>query len=55
MMKTFLGWVLIFLSLLVIFSMILNNHILWFVVDILVILVCGASGLFLLSAKKSSG
>ena len=54
-MKSFLGWALIFLSLLVIFSMILNNHVLWLVVDILVILVCGASGLFLLTDKKPSG
>lgn len=54
-MKRILGGVLVFLSLLVIVSMILNNHTLWLVVDILVILGCGVSGLFLLLGKKSSG
>jgi hypothetical protein len=51
-MKTLLGWVLLFLSGLVMVSMIINNHILWFIVDILVILGCGVSGLFLLIRRQ---
>lgn len=52
MMKKIFGWLLLILSVLVIISMIVNNHILWFIVDILVIAGCGFSGVFLLIEKK---
>ncbi|MCK4836593.1 MAG: hypothetical protein KAT17_08140 [Candidatus Aminicenantes bacterium] len=51
-MKKIFGWLLIILSVLVIISMIVNNHLLWFIVDILVILGCGISGIFLLVRKQ---
>lgn len=51
-MKKSIGWLLILLAILVIFSMIINNNTLWFIVDILVILGCLLAGSFLLVEKK---
>ncbi|MDD5688098.1 MAG: hypothetical protein PHE88_09745 [Elusimicrobia bacterium] len=43
-----IGTLLIGLSVLVIIAMIVNNLIFWFIVDILVILICGISGVILI-------
>lgn len=51
-MKKSIGWLLILLAILVIFSMIINNHTLWFIVDILVILGCLLAGIYLLVGKR---
>jgi hypothetical protein len=50
-MKKIMAWLMIALSVLVILGMIINSTLLWFVIDILVIVGCGLSGIFLLIEK----
>ncbi len=51
-MKKWIGWLLILLSVLMVLGMVINHDMLWFIIDILVILGCGISGIFLLIEKK---
>ena len=51
-MKKIIAWLMMALAILMILGMIINNHTLWFVIDILVIAGCGLSGVFLLIDKK---
>lgn len=51
-MKKIIAGLLFILSILMILGMIINNTMLWFIIDILVILGCGISGIFLLIEKK---
>ena len=51
-MKKWIGWLLILLSVLMALGLVINHHILWLIIDILVILGCGVSGIFLLIEKK---
>lgn len=47
-----LGTLLVGLSLLAIIAMIVSNHILWFFVDLLMILVCGIVGVILIMERN---
>ena len=49
-----IGWLLLVLAFLVLLGMLLNINIYWFVVDIVVILVCLSSGIILLYKKKQT-
>lgn len=51
-MKKLIAWLLILLAILMVMGMVINYHVLWFVIDILVILGCLFSGIFLLLEKK---
>jgi hypothetical protein len=51
-MKKIIAWLLFALAILMVLGMVVNNHLLWFIIDILVILGCATSGLFLLIEKK---
>ena len=51
-MNKLIAWLLILLSVLMILGMVINYHTLWFIIDILVILGCGVSGVFLLIEKN---
>ena len=51
-MNKIIAWLMIALSVLMILGMVVNNHTLWFIIDILVIAGCGLSGIFLLLEKK---
>ena len=43
---------LLFCSIIMIVGMIINIHVYWFIVDIVVILICGISGFILLKTNK---
>ncbi|MGD0038157.1 MAG: hypothetical protein ABSC53_12800 [Bacteroidota bacterium] len=43
-----IGWLLLTLAFLVLLGMLLNINIYWFVIDIVTILICLASGIYLL-------
>jgi hypothetical protein len=47
-----IAWLLFTLAFLVLVGMLLNVNIYWFVIDIVVILVCSGSGFFLLREQK---
>ena len=51
MLKIF-GIVLLLLSVIVALAMIINNHVLWFIIDILVIVICAVCGLFLINKTE---
>jgi hypothetical protein len=51
-MNKLIAWLLILMAVLMILGMVINIHVLWFVIDILVILGCLFSGIFLLLEKK---
>jgi len=51
-MNKIIAWLLFALSILMILGMVINIHLLWFIIDILVILGCFFSGVFLLVEKK---
>jgi len=47
-MQKIFGIILLLLTILVALAMIINNHILWFTVDILVIVICTVCGIYLI-------
>ena len=47
-----IGTLLVGLSLLTIIAMIVNNHIFWFFVDLLIVLVCVSAGVILIKQDK---
>ena len=50
--RKLIGWLLLVTALFVILGMCLGNPIYWFVIDILVIIVCSGSGFILIYRKK---
>ncbi|MDD5066781.1 MAG: hypothetical protein PHF84_07005 [bacterium] len=46
-----IGFFLIGVSLLVVMGLIINNHILWFIIDLAAVLVCAVCGVILLRKK----
>jgi hypothetical protein len=48
-MQKILGIILLVLAILVALAMIINNHVLWFTVDIVVIVICAGCGIYLLN------
>jgi hypothetical protein len=50
--RKLIGWLLLVTALLIIIGMCLGNLTYWFVIDILVIIVCAGSGFILIYRKK---
>ena len=46
-----IGWMLIALSVVVLVALVVNNHILWMTVDVLMVVVCSVGGVMLIRGK----
>lgn len=51
-MQKIIGIILLSVSIVVALAMIINNHIIWFTVDLVVILICAVCGIYLINKKE---